>query len=232
VIGKAFKADAKIITETLNDLESEDILKYETELEKSGQFVLSIDGKQFPITKDMVSIRRSQKTVHVEEITPGVVEPSFGIGRIMYSIWEHCFRVREGSDQRAYLSLPALVAPIKCSVLPLSGNAEFRPLVKRVSDLLTQNEISNKVDQSGGSIGRRYARTDEIAIPFGITIDFDSLSAPFTATLRERDSMEQIRAPLEELALIVSDLTKGKRSWSDVKNSYPLFEQQETSAKN
>ncbi|CAG2172684.1 unnamed protein product, partial [Oppiella nova] len=72
----------------------------------------------------------------------------------------------------------------------------------------------------------------EIAIPFGITIDFDSLSAPFTATLRERDSMEQIRAPLEELALIVSDLTKGKRSWSDVKNSYPLFEQQETSAKN
>ncbi|CAG2101863.1 unnamed protein product [Medioppia subpectinata] len=228
LIGKAFKTDAKIITDTLKDLESDEILKYESDLEKSGQFVLNIEGKEFPITKDMVTIRRLQKTVHVEEITPGVIEPSFGIGRIMYTIWEHNFRVREGSDQRAYLSLPAVIAPIKCSVLPLSGNSDFKPYVKKISEMLTQNEISNKVDQSGGSIGRRYARTDEIAIPFGITIDFDSLSPPHSATLRERDSMEQIRAPIDELALIVSDLAKGKKSWAQVKTCYPLFEQQES----
>jgi glycyl-tRNA synthetase len=53
--------------------------------------------------------------------------------------------------------------------------------------------ISHKVDDSGGSIGRRYARTDEIAIPLAITIDFDTLKEPFTVTLRERDSMMQIR---------------------------------------
>ena len=59
---------------------------------------------------------------------------------------------------------------------------------------LTRHDVSHKVDASGGSIGRRYARTDQIAIPFGITVDFDTLNEPHTATLRERDSTKQIRA--------------------------------------
>ena len=59
---------------------------------------------------------------------------------------------------------------------------------------LTQANISHRVDDSSGSIGRRYSRTDQIAIPFGITIDFDSLKEPHTATLRERDTTKQIRA--------------------------------------
>ena len=59
--------------------------------------------------------------------------------------------------------------------------------------MLTNVGISHKVDDSSGSIGRRYARTDEIAIPFAITIDFDTIKEPNTVTLRERDSMQQIR---------------------------------------
>lgn len=58
---------------------------------------------------------------------------------------------------------------------------------------LTKVDVSHKVDDSSGSIGRRYARTDEIAIPFGITIDFDTLRTPHSATLRDRDSMGQVR---------------------------------------
>ena len=58
---------------------------------------------------------------------------------------------------------------------------------------LTNHDVSHKVDDSSGSIGRRYARTDEIAIPFGITIDFDTFKTPHSATLRERDSMKQVR---------------------------------------
>lgn len=61
---------------------------------------------------------------------------------------------------------------------------------------LTKLDVSHKVDDSAGSIGRRYARTDEIAIPFGVTIDFDTLQSPHTATLRERDSMNQVRMPV------------------------------------
>lgn len=61
---------------------------------------------------------------------------------------------------------------------------------------LTKLDVSHKVDDSSGSIGRRYARTDEIAIPYGITIDFDTLKEPNSVTLRERDSMGQVRIPV------------------------------------
>ena len=59
--------------------------------------------------------------------------------------------------------------------------------------MLSNAGISYKIDESSVSIGRRYARTDEIAIPFAVTIDFDTLKEPHTVTLRERDSMQQIR---------------------------------------
>ena len=60
---------------------------------------------------------------------------------------------------------------------------------------MTKQGVSHKVDDSSGSIGRRYARTDEIGVAFGITVDFDTVNkTPHTATLRDRDSMTQIRA--------------------------------------
>lgn len=74
---------------------------------------------------------------------------------------------------------------------------------------MTRNDISHKVDDSSGSIGRRYVRTDEIAIPYGITIDFDTLTEPHTVTLRERDSMGQVRLPVslkENLKFVFSTL--------------------------
>lgn len=66
-----------------------------------------------------------------------------------------------------------------------------------IAELLTLENISHRVDDTGGSIGRRYARTDQISIPFAVTVDFDTLAAPIeaaTVTLRERDSLKQIRA--------------------------------------
>lgn len=130
----------------------------------------------------------------------------------MYAIFEHNFKMRENDEQRTYFALPAIVAPVKCSVLPLSRNDEFEPFIKMLCKLeikmkifpylktfffaaaaLTKANVSHKVDDSSGSIGRRYARTDEIAIPYGITIDFDTLKKPYSVTLRERDSMNQVR---------------------------------------
>lgn len=95
-------------------------------------YVLSIDGVNYSLGNDMVSVKRYQETRHVEEIIPSVIEPSFGIGRVMYAIFEHNFKQRENDEQRTYFSLPAVVAPLKCSVLPLSGNAEFQPFVKQL----------------------------------------------------------------------------------------------------
>jgi len=140
---------------------------------------------------------------------------------------EHRFNIRDGDEQRSYFALPASVAPLKCCVLPLSSNAEFTPFVQKISSALTRNDVSHKVDDASGSIGRRYVRTDEIAIPYGITIDFDSLKEPHTVTLRERDSMSQLRIPIDEIADVVRNLAFDKATWADVSVKYPKFEQQE-----
>merc|ERR1711862_307644 len=169
--------------------------------------------------------------VHVEKITPSVIEPSFGIGRIMYAIFEHNFAVRKEDEQRTFLTLPPSIAPLKASVLPLSGNPEFTPLVKQLSKALTEAEVSHKVDDSSGAIGKRYARTDEVAIPYGICVDFDSLPEPHTATLRERDSMLQVRMPIEDIPGVIARLSNDRISWKEITDKYPKFDQQENKSK-
>ncbi|CAF1649759.1 unnamed protein product, partial [Didymodactylos carnosus] len=79
---------------------------------------------------------------------------------------------------------------------------------------------------------KRYSRSDEIAIPFAVTIDFDSLKQPYTATLRERDSFKQIRLKIDELANVLQGLSTGTVTWGVVTSMYPEFkEQQATAAK-
>ncbi|RMC04693.1 hypothetical protein DUI87_17863 [Hirundo rustica rustica] len=231
-IGKAYKKDAKVVMEYLSVCDECYISEMEQLLNEKGEFTVETEGKTFLLTKDMVTVKRFQKTLHVEEIIPNVIEPSFGIGRIMYTVFEHTFRIREGDEQRTYFSFPAVVAPFKCSVLPLSQNQEFMPFVKELSEALTRNGISHKVDDAAGSIGRRYARTDEIGVAFGITIDFDTVNrTPHTATLRDRDSMRQIRAEISELPTIIRDLANGYLTWADVEAKFPQFEGQETGKK-
>ena len=72
-------------------------------------------AKDVQLEKTMLNITRTEEMRHVEEVTPSVVEPSFGIGRIMYVVLEHAFRQREGDEQRNWLELPSLVAPVKVS---------------------------------------------------------------------------------------------------------------------
>uniref|UniRef100_A0AAQ4NW42 Glycine--tRNA ligase n=1 Tax=Gasterosteus aculeatus aculeatus TaxID=481459 RepID=A0AAQ4NW42_GASAC len=231
-LGKAYKKDAKIAMEYLAQCDEGFIAEQERLLNETGEFTIESEGKSFKLTKDMVGVKRFQKTLHVEEVVPNVIEPSFGIGRIMYTIFEHTFHVREGDEQRTYFSFPATVSPYKCSVLPLSQNQEFMPFVKELSEAMTKNAVSHKVDDSAGSIGRRYARTDEIGVAFGITIDFDTVNKePHTATLRDRDSMRQIRAEVSELPVIVRDLANATLTWAEVESKYPIFEGQETSKK-
>ncbi|XP_023263686.1 glycine--tRNA ligase-like [Seriola lalandi dorsalis] len=231
-IGMAYKKDAKQVLDYLSVCDECYISDQEKLLSDTGEFSFESDGKTFRLTKDMVSVKRFQKTLHVEEIVPNVIEPSFGIGRIMYSIFEHSFRIRQGDEQRTYFSFPATVAPYKCSILPLSQNQEFVPFVCQLSEAMTKNGVSHKVDDSSGSIGRRYARSDEIGVAFGITVDFDTVNkTPRTATLRDRDSMRQIRAEVTELPEVVRDLANGTLTWAEVESKYPVFEGQETSKK-
>ena len=82
--------------------------------------------------------------------------------------------------------------------------------------------------------GMRNQSTDktfQVAIPFGICVDFDSLAEPHSATLRERDSMLQVRMPMDDLPAVVRKLVIGRLSWEEVLNTYPRFEQQEATKK-
>ncbi|VDP09686.1 unnamed protein product, partial [Soboliphyme baturini] len=229
VIGKTYKKEGAALARYLETLE--DAVKFENEVNTSGNLTVEVSGKTYHVTKEMFSVQRTTKSVSVEDFTPSVIEPSFGIGRIMYAVFEHNFSVRQGDEARTFLSLPPHIAPYQCSVLPLSSGAQFEPFVQQISDLLRDCEISHKVDDSSGSIGRRYARTDEIGIPYGITVDFDTLAEPHTATLRDRDSMSQIRASIRELPTIVRSLCSGKITWAEVMNKYQKFEQQEKTSK-
>ncbi|CAF1670028.1 unnamed protein product [Rotaria magnacalcarata] len=227
VIGKSFGKDTNQITQHLQKLSHEDAKVLHDKLDQ-GDEKITIDGKEYTITRKMFTFRTSEKTVQVEEFVPSVIEPSFGIGRIMYSMWEHNFRIRPESEQRTYFTLPPLIAPYKCVILPLSGNEEFKPFVKDISALLTQGGISHKIDTSSGSIGRRYSRSDEIAVPFAITIDFDSLKEPFTVTLRDRDTFKQIRAKIDEITNILQGLSSGTITWGEICAHYPAFVEQQS----
>jgi len=223
-VGKAFKKAAKSVTDYVDKMKKEEIDVLEKDIKENGCYTITIDGAAHKLEKSMVKeVKRYTKESYVREVEPTVIEPSFGIGRIMYAVLEHNFKVREDDEQRTWLSLPPAIAPVKCSVLPLSRNAEFDPIVKQISLSLTDLDISHRVDDSAGSIGRRYARTDEIAIPFGITVDFDTVSKqPQTVTLRERNTTKQIRCPLSDVTTLVSELARGRTTWPDVVAKYGL----------
>jgi glycyl-tRNA synthetase len=130
LIGKEFKKDAKTITDLLAKLSLDDLNKMSSELAANNEYNL----ESFVLTQDMVTIKKSSKTVHVEELIPSVIEPSFGIGRVIYSLLEQRFQMREGDEQRCFFSLPPSVAPLKCSVLPLSNNPDFAPFIKKICE--------------------------------------------------------------------------------------------------
>ena len=87
---------------------------------------------------------------------------------------------------------------------------------------MKKNLISCKVDDTGHSIGKRYARTDEIGIPFGITVDFQTIDEK-SVTLRELYTMKQLRVPLSDIDKVLVNLSQETESWEEVCKKYPAF---------
>lgn len=223
-MGRSFKADLATINELL-DVLKEDIekaLAFEEELATKGEAVLGPDcnGKTFTLMRDMISLAVVEKMVSEEKFIPSVIEPSFGIGRILTAVFEHNFSTREGDDKRGVMAFAPVIAPIKVSVLPLSNNAAFDPFVGELESVFAEEDLECKVDTSSVAIGRKYARADELGIPFNVTIDFETVETR-TVTLRERDSTAQIRLPISEVSLEVRKLVKGTATWQSLLDRYP-----------
>jgi glycyl-tRNA synthetase len=118
---------------------------------------------------------------------------------------EHSFKVRANDVNRTYFDFPATIAPTKCSILPLMNKPVLNEHVYKIKKVLTKAGLSSKIDDSNGSVGKRYARTDEMGIPYAFTIDFQTVEDD-TVTMRELDSMKQIRLPLADTAEVLANL--------------------------
>jgi glycyl-tRNA synthetase len=99
-------------------------------------------------------------------------------------------------------------------LLPVIGSDEKQiAFIKKIKQELIKSGISNKVDETGVSIGRRYARTDELGIPFAITVDPET-SNDLSVTLREIETTKQIRVKIDEVVRLVWELAEGITTWS------------------
>ncbi len=140
-----------------------------------------------------------------KKIIPHIWEISAGLDRTMFALIENSFKKgKEG----IYLSLNPVIAPYDCAVLPLVNREDILKLSKEVDKLLRDSWFDVFYDR-GGSIGRRYARNDEIGTPFCITIDGESIKKK-DVTIRNRDTTKQIRVKISELKNILRKLVQGE----------------------
>ncbi|PIP49216.1 MAG: glycine--tRNA ligase [Chloroflexi bacterium CG07_land_8_20_14_0_80_45_17] len=132
-----------------------------------------------------------------ERFLPYIIEPSAGVDRSVLALLIDAYHeeVVEG-ETRVVLRLHPSLASMKVAVLPLSRNEKLTPLAKEIYKQLCPSFMTCYDDSQ--SIGRRYRRQDEVGTPFCVTIDFQSLEDN-QVTIRERDSLAQIRVPVEEL---------------------------------
>jgi glycyl-tRNA synthetase len=130
---------------------------------------------------------------------PYVIEPALGVDRALLVFLFDAYDEEEiaGGDTRVVLHFHPSVAPIKVAVLPLSRNERLVPKAREVYDLVRSRFVTQYDDSQ--SIGRRYRRQDEIGTPLAVTVDFQTLDEDNAVTIRDRDTMEQIRVPIAEL---------------------------------
>ena len=132
-----------------------------------------------------------------ERYVPYVIEPAAGATRTMMTFLLAAYTEDEiGGEARTLLKLDHRLAPYKVAVLPLSKKAELTPTAREVLQLL-QPHFMCDYDETQ-SIGRRYRRQDEIGTPFAVTVDFESIDDR-AVTIRERDTLDQVRIPIDKL---------------------------------
>jgi len=139
-----------------------------------------------------------------ERYTPFVIEPSMGADRsvLAYLCDAYCEEQLE-NETRTLLKLHPKIAPITVAILPLSKNEKLSSLSKKIYDIL-KSKYNTQYDDTQ-SIGRRYRRQDEIGTPICVTIDFESVEKDNAVTIRNRDTMEQIRVNIDRIVEGIED---------------------------
>ncbi len=201
-LGPRFKNKAKDIAVAMESKTPSDI--------RNGKLHLSIDGEQIVLDEEFFEVAKVNEKVSGERVIPHVIEPSHGLDRIFYSVLEHAYYFDE---QKGYsvLRLRPEVAPIKLGVFPLMEKDGLDKIAMEICESVHTHRVEAYYD-GAGTIGKRYARMDEIGTPWCITVDYDTLEGDKkgTVTIRDRDSSEQKRIPIKKCGEIVDSLIAGK----------------------
>jgi len=235
-IMKAFGKKGRAVKEWVEKLPQADLKSLIGEVEKNGKATRAVqladDSESITFLPDHVKHETKKEKVTTSTFTPGVIEPSFGIDRILFATLEHAYYQRPKDDKnddkqtRGVLAFPPNIAPYKLTLLPQDQRIRDKPkcaeLMKIIRSKISSLGHSSTLDDSNATLGKRYSRNDELGIPFACTIDFQSMEDD-TVTLRERDCMDQVRMRADEVGYVLHDLCWGRRTWADVQKS---FEQQ------
>ncbi len=205
-LGPRFKGRAKAVADALKALGPEE-LKGDGDSE-GNMIKVQVDGETVEIEPSLVSYETVEEEVRGEEIVPHVIEPSFGIDRIIYTVLDHSYyEDAVDGEARSVLRFKPSVAPIEVAVLPLMDRDELTSRARKILDELRCLGLRVDYDTSG-SIGRRYRRNDEIGTPYEVTVDYETIEEG-TVTIRDRDTMRQIRVPIDSLADKIQSLLSG-----------------------
>ena len=191
--GPAFRGDAGQVKTIVESFESD--MTYPVEVTLSDGRVLLVEEQH---------VKRVQKTVKEtgEWFIPHVVEPAFGIDRILWHILDHAFKETEkGGEPYRTLTLSKHIAPIDVAIFPLFEKDGMGEMAQDIHSLCCKKSGLVSMYDAGGSIGKRYARADEIGVPVCITVDHQSLEDR-TVTLRNRDDGSQTRISMDELPFL------------------------------
>ena len=217
LLGPRFKLDQKTVINALEALDGAEVEALQVSIETDGKAIIA----GFEITAELVTFKTEKKTIVETKYTPSVIEPSYGIGRILYAVLEHSFSQRSGDENRCVMSFRPCVAPMKVGIYRLINHPPFDSIISRMRDSLQAINVVSRVDSSSGSVGRRYARADELGIPFGATVDFQTLLDD-SVTLRDRNTMAQVRVPLSRLNGLLQQLIAESITWDLVMARFPV----------
>ncbi|WP_324665063.1 glycine--tRNA ligase [Haloarcula sediminis] len=221
-LGPEFGGDAGAVADAL-----EALAESEPDTFADEDVTVELDGDEVSVPVEKTGFSVEEVTENGEHITPHVVEPSFGVGRLIYTVLAHAYREDEvDGEERTYLELPPEQAPTTVGVFPLMDRDGLGEYARELAEALRQAGHSVTYDDSG-AIGRRYRRQDEIGTPYCVTVDYESIGEPKdgedpddlqvdTVTLRERDSTAQKRVPIDGLAETVGRLVDGDVAFDEL----------------
>jgi glycyl-tRNA synthetase len=194
-LGPEFGDRAGEIAERLEELAEE-----KPEAFKAEEVEFEVDGESYSVPAEKCGFSVEEVKKSGEHILPQVVEPSFGIDRVLYTILVHSYDEDEvDGEDRTLLKLSEEVAPTEVAVFPMMDKDGMGEKAQEVARNLRKAGFNVKYDNTG-NIGKRYRRQDEVGTPYCVTVDYETIEEePETVTIRDRDSTEQERVKISEL---------------------------------